>query len=113
VSTRPAALTAATSVVWSAEFIALSTIVFVGYIAAPPTIGLSFIICADAAELAASMATNMNSMAYSLFISNSPSVVGVAENLKAIRSVPGVWIYVAGDFSGHRLWSVVAKISTD
>src|SRR5262245_59471060 len=38
VSTRPAACTAATSVVWSAEFTALSTIVRDGYIAAPPTI---------------------------------------------------------------------------
>src|ERR1700712_1648368 len=41
VSTRPAALTAATSVVWSFELTALSTIVLVGYIAAPPTIGLA------------------------------------------------------------------------
>ena len=39
VSTRPAAFTAATSVVWSAEFTALSTMSLVGYIAAPPTIG--------------------------------------------------------------------------
>jgi hypothetical protein len=39
VSTRPAAFTAATSVVWSFEFTALSTMSFVGYIAAPPTIG--------------------------------------------------------------------------
>src|SRR4030088_1821941 len=51
VSTRPAALTAATRVVWSAEFIALPTIVFVGYIAAPPTMGFSLIICAKAVEL--------------------------------------------------------------
>jgi hypothetical protein len=40
VSTRPAAFTAATSVVWSLELTALSTMSFVGYIAAPPTIGL-------------------------------------------------------------------------
>ena len=40
VSTRPAAFTAATSVVWSFELTALSTISLVGYIAAPPTIGL-------------------------------------------------------------------------
>ena len=39
VSTRPAALTAATSVVWSFELTALATIVLVGYIAAPPTVG--------------------------------------------------------------------------
>src|SRR5437016_5751539 len=51
VSTKPAALTAAIRVVWSAEFIALKTIVLVGYIAAPPTIGFSLIICAEAAEL--------------------------------------------------------------
>src|SRR5438309_12045346 len=41
VSTRPAALTAATSVVWSFELTAFWTIVLVGYIAAPPTIGLA------------------------------------------------------------------------
>ena len=39
VSTRPAALTAATSVVWSLELTALSTMSLLGYIAAPPTIG--------------------------------------------------------------------------
>src|SRR6201996_2452769 len=39
VSTKPAAFTAATSVVWSCEFTAFSTIFFEGYIAAPPTIG--------------------------------------------------------------------------
>jgi hypothetical protein len=38
VSTSPAALTAATRVVWSFELTAFSTMVFVGYIAAPPTI---------------------------------------------------------------------------
>src|SRR3569623_795821 len=40
VSTSPAAFTAATRVVWSFECIAFWTIVLVGYIAAPPTIGL-------------------------------------------------------------------------
>src|SRR5438270_4028939 len=40
VSTRPAALTAATSVVWSFELSAFWTIVLVEYMAAPPTIGL-------------------------------------------------------------------------
>src|SRR5437868_11593022 len=40
VSTRPAAFTAATRVVWSAELTALSTMSLVGYIAAPPTMGL-------------------------------------------------------------------------
>jgi hypothetical protein len=38
VGTRPAAFTAATRVVWSFEATALSTMVFDGYIAAPPTI---------------------------------------------------------------------------
>src|SRR4029450_2256725 len=38
VSTRPAALTAATSVVWSFEFTAFWTMFFDGYIGAPPTI---------------------------------------------------------------------------
>ena len=38
-STSPAAFTAATSVVWSAEFTALSMMSFVGYISWPPTIG--------------------------------------------------------------------------
>src|ERR1700722_16703714 len=37
VSTRPAAFTAATSVVWSAEFTALATMVLDGNIAWPPT----------------------------------------------------------------------------
>lgn len=41
VSTRPAALTAATSVVWSFELTAFSTMVLLGYIAAPPTITVS------------------------------------------------------------------------
>ena len=38
VSTRPAALTAATSVVWSLELTALSMMSLVGSIEAPPTI---------------------------------------------------------------------------
>jgi hypothetical protein len=41
VSTRPAALTAATSVVWSFELTALSMMSFVFNIGEPPTIGLS------------------------------------------------------------------------
>src|SRR5476651_1842263 len=41
VSTRPAALTAATSVVWSLEFTAFSTIFLEGYMAAPPTVVVS------------------------------------------------------------------------
>src|SRR6185312_12735052 len=38
VSTRPAALTAATRVVWSLELTAFSMMFLVGYIGAPPTI---------------------------------------------------------------------------
>ncbi|MNL80795.1 hypothetical protein D3C87_2077270 [compost metagenome] len=38
VSTSPAAFTAATSVVWSLELTAFSTIFLEGYIGAPPTI---------------------------------------------------------------------------
>ena len=38
VSTRPAAFTAATSVVWSFEFTAFWTMFFDGYIGAPPTV---------------------------------------------------------------------------
>ncbi len=66
VSTSPAAFTAATSVVWSAEFIAFSTMFFVLYIGAPPTIGFSLlwppIICAEAptASGIATAATNIS-----------------------------------------------------
>src|SRR6478735_2628384 len=55
VSTRPAALTAATSVVWSLELTALSTMSLVGYIAAPPTIGLAMVALPDMALLLAPM----------------------------------------------------------
>ena len=41
VSTRPAACTAATRVVWSLELTAFSTMFLVGYIGAPPTIGVA------------------------------------------------------------------------
>ena len=41
VSTRPAALTAATSVVWSAEFTAFWMMFLFANIGAPPTIGLA------------------------------------------------------------------------
>ena len=39
VSTRPAALTAATRVVWMGELAAFCTMFLVGYISAPPTMG--------------------------------------------------------------------------
>ena len=41
VSTRPAAFTAATRVVWSLEWTALSMMSLLAYIGAPPTIGFS------------------------------------------------------------------------
>src|SRR5262249_29863395 len=62
VSTRPAALTAATSVVWSAELTALATMVFDGNIAWPPTrtvasdIGWAMTGAADASRIMAKAA---------------------------------------------------------
>jgi hypothetical protein len=47
VSTRPAAFTAATSVVWSAEFIAFSMIFLVGNISAPPTVTVAVVIVGE------------------------------------------------------------------
>ena len=55
VSTSPAALTAATSVVWSAELTAFSTIVLVGNICCPPTIGY---FAASATDAAAAVITS-------------------------------------------------------
>src|SRR5580698_4853189 len=52
VSTNPAAFTAATSVVWSAEFTALSIMSLLGYISLPPTTGF---LAASATEVAASV----------------------------------------------------------
>src|SRR6201992_3847867 len=46
VSTRPAAFTAATSVVWSFEFTAFWMMFLDGYIAAPPTVTVFSFICA-------------------------------------------------------------------
>src|SRR5271156_6792391 len=46
VSTRPAAFTAATSVVWSLEFTAFWMMFFDGYIGAPPTVTVFSDICA-------------------------------------------------------------------
>src|SRR5258706_6758459 len=66
VSTNPAAFTAATSVVWSAELTALSTMSRERSIAAPPTIGfvesiLFICICAEALPLAIAIETAANS----------------------------------------------------
>ena len=47
VSTRPAAFTAATSVVWSLELTAFSMMFFEGYIGAPPTVTVCSFICAS------------------------------------------------------------------
>src|SRR6202044_4069909 len=47
VSTRPAAFTAATSVVWSLELTAFCTMFFDGYIGAPPTVTVFSAICAN------------------------------------------------------------------
>ena len=63
VSTRPAAFTAATSVVWSFEFTAFWMMFFEGYIGAPPTVTVCSFICANAgaamtaAKLSAATAT--------------------------------------------------------
>src|SRR5665213_3451006 len=80
VSTRPAALTAATSVVWIGEFTAFSTMVLDGDMAAPPTMG-SFI-CADALnEVIARAATAIvarsvffMSLSFVVLISKTPSL---------------------------------------
>src|SRR5262249_41975835 len=47
VSTRPAAFTAATSVVWSLELTAFWMMFFDGYIGAPPTVTVCSFICAS------------------------------------------------------------------
>jgi hypothetical protein len=51
---------------------ALATIVLLGYIAAPPTIGFSFIICAKAAELPIVRAAAAIIIAKNLFILSLP-----------------------------------------
>src|SRR6185503_17313435 len=59
VSTRPAAFTAATSVVWSAELTALSMMSFDLNIDAPPTIGLSCWLATVIDATASSTMTNI------------------------------------------------------
>ena len=66
VATRPAACTAATSVVWSFELTALSTMSFVGYIEAPPTIG--FAACIEPAIAVLDKAIESASVAASVLI---------------------------------------------
>ncbi len=53
VSTRPAAFTAATSVVWSFELTAFWTMFLEGYIGAPPTVTVFSFICAKAGLIVA------------------------------------------------------------
>src|SRR5258705_12562669 len=83
VSTSPAALTAATSVVWSAELTALSTMSRERSIAAPPTIGfiesiLFICICAEALPLAIAIETAANSsMRFTLLTVLLPSFLEV------------------------------------
>jgi hypothetical protein len=61
VSTRPAAFTAATSVVWSLEFTAFSTMFFDGNIGAPPTITVFSPLILSCAVTGAMTAVVMNS----------------------------------------------------
>src|SRR5258705_646887 len=83
VSTNPAAFTAATSVVWSAELTALSTMSRERSIAATPTIGfvesiLFICICAEALPLAIAIETAANSsMRLNLFTVLIPSFLEV------------------------------------
>src|ERR1700675_2508766 len=70
VSTRPAALTAATSVVWSFELTAFSMMFLLGYMGAPPTIlaisakAGATNVGAASATLAASAAANSGILAF-------------------------------------------------
>src|SRR5208337_3146293 len=56
VSTRPAAFTAATRVVWSLEWTAFSIMFLLGYMGAPPTV-VVISACAGATNVGAAMAT--------------------------------------------------------
>ena len=67
VSTKPAAFTAATSVVWSAELTALSMMSLVGYMGCPPTTGVL-----SAAKAVHAMATMLNSKTADLRFIMSP-----------------------------------------
>src|SRR3569623_1262375 len=91
VSTRPAAFTAATSVVWSFEFIAFSTMVLLGYIAAPPTITVfsanagEAIIGAPASPIATAVSTAsfVNLMTSSIF--DSASLTGSQGQIRSAQ----------------------------
>src|SRR3984885_4015860 len=96
VSTRPAAFTAATSVVWSAEFTALPTMVFDGNMAWPPTrtVG-SDAVCAntgtvDASRIAANRAVR--------FMGVSPLQGGHQQPLSPYRCEPADRMQSAANF---------------
>src|SRR5215468_1110384 len=93
VSTRPAALTAATRVVWSLELTALSTMSLVGNIGAPPTMGSS-IFWAETMEALARLNATKASTAkiFFMLVSNLSSVfVWVVPRLD-IREERGGWM---------------------
>src|SRR5258708_8553137 len=73
VATNPAALTAATRVVWSCEFIALSTMSFALSMGEPPTIGFMSVafICAYAGWLAIAIDATANSTMTNTFFTAS------------------------------------------
>src|SRR5580704_10790091 len=75
VSTRPAAFTAATSVVWSCELSAFSTIFFVGNMAAPPTIGSSWAKALEA-EVASATANNRARIFFMILVSFQAKCLG-------------------------------------
>src|SRR6185436_11722012 len=85
VSTNPAAFTAATSVVWSAEFTAFSTMFFVLYFGAPPTIGLSP--CAEALRAKGNATADANRIAKRVFLILLPPKLSTnLSNLPDIRA---------------------------
>src|SRR5215217_698218 len=82
VSTRPAALTAATSVVWSAEFTAFSMMFLSANMAAPPTIGLSWAKAAPDRAVTESMAARVRARKFIwivLPVFRSPCSAGTCE----------------------------------
>ena len=97
-STRPAALTAATSVVWMGELTAFSTMVLEGYIAAPPTMG-SFMspiwaVAPNVVSASAARATDARNVFFMMF---SLSIllrirIPVHERSLHLRGAMGDWI---------------------
>src|SRR6267154_6217636 len=68
---------------------ALATIVLLGNIAAPPTIGFSFIICAKAAELPIVKAAAATMIAKNFFISFSPYCLRFCTSERYTRRAKG------------------------